>query len=54
MLLLCGFSVSQDNGFVKFNANEMWVIKINDTLITSDQTIEMQSGNYSFKARPQI
>ena len=54
ILLLCSFCFAQDWGYLKFDAEETWIIEINDTLITSNNVIIIESGDYILKARPQI
>jgi len=54
VFLLWGFAYSQDNGFIKFDSQETWVIEINDTLITSNDVLKINNGTYTFSARPQI
>jgi hypothetical protein len=49
-----GFCFSQDSGYIKFDSQETWIIEINDTLITSNEVLKINSGTYAFSARPQI
>jgi len=54
ILTICSFSFGQEHGYVKFDAEEIWVIEINDTLIISEDVVKIESGVYRFKSRPQI
>ncbi|KAA3617240.1 MAG: hypothetical protein D8M58_03360 [Calditrichaeota bacterium] len=49
-----GLFAQNDPGFVRFEANETWVIEINDSLIQSGTINELSAGSYKFNARPQI
>lgn len=55
ILFLYSFCFAQDEGYLKFNTTETWVIEIEDSLtIISDQVLMLKSGIYHFVARPQI
>lgn len=45
----------QNPGYIKFESSQDWVIELNDSLkLSSNDTVKLESGIYSLKARPVI
>ena len=58
LLLFFTFGISfawQQDGFIRFESSESWVVKLNDSLdVKTNQVYPLSPGKYFFKARPAI